>query len=73
MSARFHALTVWDPIDLVHSLDHSFEIRHLKKLGHLMCDCVAAALLSRTWLARRDAPKGGEGGDVSSLWECWEK
>jgi hypothetical protein len=59
MSARSSALAVWGTIDLVHSLAHSFEIRPLRKLGHPMCDCVAAELLSRKLLVRRDAPKGG--------------
>jgi hypothetical protein len=51
-------------MDLVQILTHSFEIQPLRKLGHPICDCVAAALLSRTWLALSDGPKWGEGDDI---------
>jgi hypothetical protein len=49
-------------MDLIQSLAHSLEIRHLRKLGQPMWYCVAAALFRITRVARRDGPNGGGGG-----------
>jgi hypothetical protein len=59
--ARSHVVANGGPIALDHNLDHSFLILPFIKLCHPILVWYAAALLSSTWFAQKEVPKGGRG------------
>jgi hypothetical protein len=58
---RSHVVAIGGPIALDHSLAHAFEVLPFIQLCHPILVWDAAALLSSTWFAQREGPKGGLG------------